>query len=86
LASVIFVEKLNVPLLAMAVGVPFSVSVHFTVFVVVVGLLQVGVIPVGKPEEIATLAPAAFVGTVTPPVPVAVTITEVVDIDHIVRD
>jgi hypothetical protein len=86
LASVICVEKFNVPLLAIAVGVPFRVSVQLTVFVVVVGLLQVGVIPVGRPEAIATLAPAAPAGIVTPPIPVAVTTTEVVDIDHIVRD
>jgi hypothetical protein len=86
LASVIWVEKLSVPLLAIAVGVPVNVSVQLTVFVVVVGLLQVAVIPVGRPEAIATLAPAAPAGTVTPPVPVAVTVTEVVPIDDMVRD
>ncbi len=79
-------EKLSVPLLATAVGVPVSVSVQLTVFVVVVGLLQVGVIPVGKPPVIATLAPAAFEGTVTPPIPVAVTVTEVEPMEDIVND
>jgi hypothetical protein len=83
LAAVICVEKLSVPLLATAVGVPLSVSVQLTVFEVVVGLLQVAVIPVGKPEAIATLAPAAFDGTVTPPIPVAVSVTEAVPIEDI---
>jgi hypothetical protein len=85
-ASVIWVEKLSVPLLAMAFGVPVNVNVQLTVFEVVVGPLQVGAIPVGKPPAIATLAPAAFAGTITPPVPVAVTTTEVDPMDDMVSD
>jgi hypothetical protein len=80
------VAKLSVPLLARAFTVPVRVSVQLTVFVVVVGLLQVAAIPVGRPEAIATLAPAALAGTVTPPIPVAVTITDVVPIEDMVRD
>jgi hypothetical protein len=86
LASVIWVVKLKVPLLATAVGVPVKVSVQLTVFVVVVGLLQVAVIPAGKPVAIATLAPAALEGSVTPPIPVAVTMTDVEPMEDIVND
>lgn len=74
------------PLLATAVGLPVKVRVQLTVLVVVVGLLQAAVMPVGKPPAIATVAPAAFEGTVTPPIPVAVTTTEVEPIEDIVRD
>jgi hypothetical protein len=83
LASVICAEKLSVPLLATAAGVPVKINVQLTLFEVVVGLLHAGVIPVGRPEAIATLAPAAFEGTVTPPVPVAVTTTDVVPMEDI---
>jgi hypothetical protein len=80
------VVKLNVPLLATASTVPLRVTVHLTVLEVVAGPLQEAIIPVGRPEAIATLAPAAFEGTVTPPVPVAVTTIEVLPIDDIVSD
>lgn len=78
--------KLSVPLLAIAFTVPVRVKVQLTVLEVVVGLLQVGVIPAGRPEAIATLAPAAFDGIVTPPCAVSVTTNEVLPMEDMVKD
>jgi hypothetical protein len=86
LASVICVAKLSVPLLATALTVPVRVKVQLTVFVVIVGALQAAVMPVGRPETIATVAPTPPAGTVTPPIPVAVSVTEVVPIDDMDRE
>jgi hypothetical protein len=86
LASVICVEKLRVPLLATALTVPVRVRVQLTVFDPTVGLLHVAMMPVGSPEVIATVAPAPPAGTVTPPIPVAVSVTELVDIEYMDRE
>jgi hypothetical protein len=83
LASVIWLAKLSVPVPATAVGVPVSVKFQLTEFVVVVGPVQLAVTPVGRPAAIATLAPAASEGTVTPPIPVAVTVSDAVPIEDI---
>jgi hypothetical protein len=77
------VVRLKVPFVASAVGVPFRVRFQLTLFEVMVGVLQLALMPAGSPEAIAAVAPAPPEGTVTPPTPVAVTITEEVPIEDI---
>jgi hypothetical protein len=75
-ASVIWTEKSSVLLVATAVGLPVSVTVHLIAPEdVIAGELHDAVKPGGKPESTLALAPVAPAGIFTPPTGVAVTAT-----------